>query len=239
MTVEPTHNIHTVGSTKISKRLGGRKSTSTLPTAQTRGNGTRWWRYQSHSPNEVGFFITQYSFSLIRFLITVWKNLLPKIAPLLDDNRIRVDENERQLRKDARCEKICELMDQLNEDTYPYHAITQALNIEPPGNIIEYLDGARDLVHPFPSFPAISECNAISCIYNEEHSLETVEEMFNLNREEIGKEVVKWREEVEDKLVGQYVLDCDDVIQVDTTLTVGRNSIVPLDNIVMTDFTLD
>ncbi|KAH7338568.1 hypothetical protein B0J17DRAFT_767668 [Rhizoctonia solani] len=152
-----------------------------------------------------------------------WTNMLPKLTQLLEENRPQVDEYEREQRLTARLSTAGALLRVFKKETNSFQPIVDALqktgSMDIPSNRIMNSS-------PFPSARTFAGWDCIANLYQEEHSLERVEELFNERRDLIEQKFLEWRARVEDQLVKQYKSSFDQSINsvLNTALTVKGSS---------------
>lgn len=84
----------------------------------------------------------------------------------------------------------------------------------------------QGLINPFPTNRVILSWDPISDLHdNDEHSIESVEGQLKQNQKQIVDQVLKWREEVTNQLVAQYMLDSDGTMEINSDLIVGLVSV--------------
>lgn len=160
-----------------------------------------------------------------------WKYLLPKLTPLLESNRARIQEEERLARWFSRRCKIHDLIRRLNHEMHPYRDILDALGVVAPDSLNLPATVQEPLPNPFP--PAVAlEWDLLKDIYEQDISLERVEELFDERRAQLNQKMGEWRAEKEAQLVERYggakLNDRDDVTvlirgSTDTTQHLSRN----------------
>ncbi|CAE6469877.1 unnamed protein product, partial [Rhizoctonia solani] len=129
-----------------------------------------------------------------------WNDILPKLTQLLEENRLQVDEFQRQLRRSERVSKAKDFLRQLRSNMHPYQSIADALQLEywPFFKIYPLLSD------PFPDEGVFCGWDFFSSIYEEENSPGHVEELLNERQDAFCQKVLEWRAQVEDQLVEQY-----------------------------------
>ncbi|KDN39512.1 hypothetical protein RSAG8_08807, partial [Rhizoctonia solani AG-8 WAC10335] len=135
-----------------------------------------------------------------------WTNMLPKLTQLLEENRLLVDESQRQQRRHARVTKAEDLLRQLKRDTHPYQSIVDTLQLKRSPIKIGFFFLEQDpmLSNPFPENQVVRRWDSFVKLYEEENSIERVEELFNEQRDTICQKLLEWRTQVEEQLVEQY-----------------------------------
>ncbi|CAE6346388.1 unnamed protein product [Rhizoctonia solani] len=152
-----------------------------------------------------------------------WKNMLPKLTRLLEENRPVIDKHEQEQRRDQRRSKVADLLREFGNETNPYQPIIDTLQQSPASTTSQDGTTKRIMLRaPFPDDGVIGTWNFITNLYEEEHSIEKVEELFNERREILGQELSEWRTKVEDQLIRQYTSTFTEGTKssINTTLTV-------------------
>ncbi|CAE6476786.1 unnamed protein product [Rhizoctonia solani] len=122
-----------------------------------------------------------------------WTNMLPKLTQLLEENRAEIDKIHQRQHRCARILIAEDLLRQLRRDTHPYQSIINALQMEGPliqtgFNSLEY---RLILPTPFPDNRVIRGWDFFTNLYEEENSIERVEELFNERQETICQELLE------------------------------------------------
>ncbi|EUC59568.1 hypothetical protein RSOL_320170 [Rhizoctonia solani AG-3 Rhs1AP] len=140
------------------------------------------------------------------FTERAWKNMLPKLTQLLEENRVLVDEYHRQQRRYARVIKAQDLLRQLKRDTHPYQSIVDTLQLERPPIVFGSFSMGQEpaLSSPFPANQVVRGWDFFANLYEEENSTERVEDLFKERRDMICQKLLDWQAQVENQLVEQY-----------------------------------
>lgn len=142
-------------------------------------------------------------------LLSVWANLLPKLTVLLEENKARIINSERRDRQFQRLQEVHRLVCQSDLDKHPYQAIIDALGIKVPQAGIPGWEERVFLSVPFPQYLDFHEWDLVKEMYEEENSIEGVQEVFNECREQLSQRISEWRAEIESRLVKQHGAQLD------------------------------
>ncbi|CAE6518070.1 unnamed protein product [Rhizoctonia solani] len=136
----------------------------------------------------------------------VWTNMLPKLIQLLEENRPRIDEFDRQQRLFKRTFTVRDLLEQLKRERHAYQPIVDALKLERLPIQIGDFTLERDplLLNPFPDDHVLDSWGLVTDLYQEENTIEQVEKLFDERREAICRKLMEWRTRAEEQLVEQY-----------------------------------
>ncbi|KAB5588252.1 F-box protein [Ceratobasidium theobromae] len=135
----------------------------------------------------------------------IWSNLLPKLLPLLEANRIQHEEDAKKERKYERQKELHKLLRAFKLETHPLAPMVKALGFEPlliepqagptPPSVTRFLDA-----YPFPDTPTALKWDCFGEVENTEMSMEEVKTLFDSKREEVYKHFDTWKRQIEIEL---------------------------------------
>ena len=151
-------------------------------------------------------------YGLKRLCSTAWANLLVKLTPLLEENRVRRLAREKEERRIERRRCLQKLLVNVKDTAHPFSA---AIEVLAPGQGAETHSTPRlshfdfvptprrhsTVVNPFPPIAIALEWECLKDLGETEISVERVEELFNERREQLDRCLVDWREALEKQLV--------------------------------------
>ncbi|CAE6444505.1 unnamed protein product [Rhizoctonia solani] len=145
----------------------------------------------------------------------IWKNLYPKLVPLLQLNRARNERADMEKRRRERIEKLQGLVSNVRKSLPLLTHVTPKPSLDDSGpaaastSVAPALD--ETLVEsdyeefkvelPFPSTAEIITWPTIKDIIDNETSLEDVETQFGTIKDDFDRKVVEWRDKIEQDLL--------------------------------------
>ncbi|KAF8597247.1 hypothetical protein BDV93DRAFT_527545 [Ceratobasidium sp. AG-I] len=141
-----------------------------------------------------------------------WTNLLAKLTPLLEENRVYRLAREKKQRRIDRRGRLYNLIVDISDNVHPFSAAIEVLApgqgagvTSTPQSSDSHLapkPGQRlNVANPFPQTAIAFEWECLKDLGETEISLERVEELFNERREQIDRYILDWREDLEEQLV--------------------------------------
>ncbi|KAF8596726.1 hypothetical protein BDV93DRAFT_50957 [Ceratobasidium sp. AG-I] len=141
-----------------------------------------------------------------------WTNLLAKLTPLLEENRVYRLAREKKQRRISRRGCLHELIVDLSYTMHPFSAAVEVLapgqgagvtsTPQPSDSHLAPKPRQRlNVANPFPQTAIALEWECLKDLGETEISLERVEELFNERRERIDRCILDWRGDLEERLV--------------------------------------
>jgi hypothetical protein len=125
--------------------------------------------------------------------LTAWTNLLPKLIPLLEDDRALRLKYERIKRRIKRCAHLHRLLSEIRHSEHPFSAAIQLLNsdvglaIPPVDPLSSPLSPSErpepTVVNPFPPTATMLDWECLRDLSEMEVDVERIEELFRERRD--------------------------------------------------------
>ncbi|QRW13327.1 hypothetical protein RhiLY_12326 [Ceratobasidium sp. AG-Ba] len=150
----------------------------------------------------------------------IWKNLLPKLTPILEENRERNNIYNAEKRRIERRAYVDQFIMNMRYNEHPFASILQELGVGVPpapnlgllaarplsGLDRRFLMGLKSslaLENPFPKTQTALRWDCLNDLSEVDMSIQEVEAKLEERREQIQANVFEWRQEVESRLVKQ------------------------------------
>ncbi|KAF8602452.1 hypothetical protein BDV93DRAFT_193964 [Ceratobasidium sp. AG-I] len=142
-----------------------------------------------------------------------WEKLLPQLVPHLEKNRIRHAEKKKEALKQERQKRVYTLLQELKPQINPFLDLIEELGFDPsnpPNSSEDDSTFPKSLVdYPFPNCASVLQAPCFNDVNNVERvdiDMDDVDQLFHENREEVEKEIIKWRKNGERQLVESWKL---------------------------------
>lgn len=142
----------------------------------------------------------------------MWDNLLPKLTPLLEENRKRLEERDKEERLSNRKRQLHNLLRDLDSNTsvHPLGRIVEALLPDYSCDKTALSNASTKPVseflanYPFPDTPTVLTWPFFGNIKTEEMDAEQVSKLFQANLEPLKAKIDVWRSNVELNLACRF-----------------------------------
>lgn len=116
-------------------------------------------------------------------------------------------------------------MCKVKQEAHPYPAILITLGTDILDNTDKSSSAAVYCPNPFPETAFAFEWEPLKNLYEEENSLERLEELFNERRVDLDQHVHEWRADIEAQLVEQYGAKFDSERDSNVVVKVGTSEL--------------
>ncbi|KAG8707676.1 hypothetical protein FRC08_000362 [Ceratobasidium sp. 394] len=161
----------------------------------------------------------------------IWKNILPKLTALLEENRERHIAHGKLVRQIQRREHIHKFLLRLKNAEHPLEPIVDPLGAELPphgSDDSDSFDSVRyfELGNPFPNTSFALAWDCLADLSEREIPVEEVQAELEARTAQIRQKVLEWKSGVEQKLGEKYKNGAEGVRQ-DVVVTASISCVLP------------
>ncbi|KAG9079173.1 hypothetical protein FRC06_007902 [Ceratobasidium sp. 370] len=137
----------------------------------------------------------------------IWDNILPKLIPLLEENRERHVSHAMVVRRLERRKHIDKFLKQMKREEHPLEPILNALGVHAPPALDSddiFYAQSFEFENPFPNTSSALTWECLADLSEQDITLEEVQAELEARKAQIGQKVLEWRVKMERQLVERF-----------------------------------